>query len=232
MTRIEAAFPGLPAALRAEERVTFAAEDGVTLDGRWLVPEGARRLVVLAHPHPRYGGDMDNAVVVALAKALVLRGVAVLRFDFRGVGRSEGSYDGGDRERLDLLAALRFGASSLPGVTLGVAGYSFGSWVLARALTVDVASELEIDRVLFVAPAASFLDYLKGTAACGVPTGVIVGDRDVFCDERRARAVASHFHADLVLLPRTDHSFTSGRGPMAEQVGPFLAGETTMLSRL
>jgi alpha/beta superfamily hydrolase len=76
------------------------------LEGRLSIPAGATRAAVVCHPHPQYGGDMDNSVVVATAAALGRRGIATLRFNFRGVGQSEGSYGEGVAELGDARAAV------------------------------------------------------------------------------------------------------------------------------
>lgn len=95
-------------------------------------PEGtARGTVVVAHPHPLFGGTMDNKVVQTLARAFVQSGWTALRFNFRGVGSSEGSYDEGRGEAGDLQAVVRALAPEGP---LALAGFSFGAYVTAQAL--------------------------------------------------------------------------------------------------
>src|SRR3712207_4695272 len=87
----------------------------ITLEGSLHLPEGKGPFpaVVVCHPHPQYGGDMHNNVVMALVDGVTRRGVAALRFNFRGVGRSGGTYDGGNGEQGDVQAALAH-AASLP----------------------------------------------------------------------------------------------------------------------
>src|SRR6516225_6660796 len=80
-----------------DEPVRFAC-GALTLEGRAVLPPGAPRAAIICHPHPQYGGDMDNSVVTAATQALAERGFATLRFNFRGVGESEGSYAGGRGE--------------------------------------------------------------------------------------------------------------------------------------
>ena len=84
---------------------------------------------VVCHPHPQFGGTMHNKVVFRLAAALVEHGIPALRFNFRGVGRSTGSYDEGRGEADDVRAALAALAARYPGVPLLLAGFSFGAWV-------------------------------------------------------------------------------------------------------
>src|SRR6188768_3599392 len=95
-------------------------------------PDGTSRgVAVIAHPHPLFGGTMDNKVVQTLARAFVQCGWTALRFNFRGVGTSEGAHDNGEGETLDLLHVVRELAPEGP---LALAGFSFGAFVTVRAL--------------------------------------------------------------------------------------------------
>src|SRR6185295_8845408 len=117
--------------MSTETTVTIAAGD-VRLEGRLAVPAGATRGAVVCHPHPQYGGTMDNNVVVAVTDALRAAGLATLRFNFRGVGSSEGRHGGGAAEVGDAHAALaHLRAAGIEDVAL--VGYSFGAAVAARA---------------------------------------------------------------------------------------------------
>ena len=115
-----------------ERAVRFEAA-GLVLEGRVLLPQTQTPVpgVVVCHPHPLYGGDLDNNVVVAVCAALESRGVAALRFNFRGVGQSQGEFDQGRGEQDDLRGALAFLAAQpeVDQARLGVAGYSFGAVV-------------------------------------------------------------------------------------------------------
>src|SRR5437868_4320456 len=98
---------------------------------------------VFCHPHPLFGGTMHNKVVYQAAKALHEFGVAVLRFNFRGVGESAGGHDNGRGEVDDVIAAVDYVEAEFPGVPLLVAGFSFGAWVGLRAGCADTrVSEL------------------------------------------------------------------------------------------
>ena len=122
-----------------DRREVAIEADGLKLEGALHLPDGATKGtpspgVVVAHPHPQYGGDMDNPVVQALCEAALEAGAAVLRFNFRGVGFSEGKYDEGVGEQRDLAAAVDY-LRNVPEVDSGrvaVAGYSFGSVVALR----------------------------------------------------------------------------------------------------
>jgi alpha/beta superfamily hydrolase len=95
-------------------------------------PDGASRgVAVIAHPHPLFGGTMDNKVVQTLARAFVQCGWTAVRFNFRGVGASEGGHDEGRGEALDLQAVVREYAPEGP---IALAGFSFGAYVTVQAL--------------------------------------------------------------------------------------------------
>jgi alpha/beta superfamily hydrolase len=116
------------------------------------LPEGPPRgFAVIAHPHPLVGGTMDNKVVQTLARAFVQAGWTALRFNFRGVGSSEGAYDEGRGEAQDLQHIVQ---SLAPTGTLALAGFSFGAFVTAQAVQA-LWSEREIAAIVLVGVAAS-----------------------------------------------------------------------------
>jgi len=141
------------------ERAVSFKSDGLVLEGILHLPldvdEGPG--VVVCHPHPLYGGSMYNAIVEGLCKSLEASGLVALRFNFRGVGASEGSYDQGVGEVRDARAALNFlGSISSPRITrLGIAGYSFGAYVAARAALEDPS----IDALALVSPPLALYDF-------------------------------------------------------------------------
>ena len=92
--------------------------------------DGALAVLVL-HPHPQYGGDMDNHVVTAICGAMATRGATTIRFNFRGAGRSQGTYDNGRGEADDARAALKTLREAAPGAKILLAGYSFGAMIAA-----------------------------------------------------------------------------------------------------
>src|SRR5271165_5943806 len=100
---------------------------------------------VICHPHPLFGGSMDNKVVTTLARAMRDAGISTLRFNFRGVGASLGTYDEGVGETLDAAAVASFGASRWPGRRLVLGGFSFGAYVALR-----LAQQLEAARLILV----------------------------------------------------------------------------------
>jgi alpha/beta superfamily hydrolase len=150
-----------------------------SLAARLVTPAEPTRRAVVAHPHPLYGGTMDNAVVRWTVERLAAAGAAVLAFDFRGVRRSDGVHDGGDGERHDLVAAERELERRHPGLPHWIAGYSFGASTclgrLALGGEADAATPV-VDALLLLAPplSAHALDPRLAT----VPTAVVTGERD------------------------------------------------------
>jgi alpha/beta superfamily hydrolase len=136
----------------AEERV-FLEADGLKIEGLFEDCQGEKG-VVISHPHPLYGGSMHNNVVKAVAQAYREKGYSTLRFNFRGVGLSEGDYDNGNGEKEDVHSALRY-LSKLGKTKIDLAGYSFGSWV--NALGIEAFKEAE--RLIMVSPPVDFIDF-------------------------------------------------------------------------
>ncbi|HAJ44288.1 MAG TPA: alpha/beta hydrolase, partial [Alcanivorax sp.] len=111
--------------------------------------ENPAMIAIVCHPHPQFGGTMDNKVVTTLIRAARDAGAAALRFNFRGVGESQGAYSDGIGEVEDLIAVHRWLSKKYPGAPLWLAGFSFGSFVAARGAEVLAANG--------EAPAALFL---------------------------------------------------------------------------
>jgi alpha/beta superfamily hydrolase len=138
-------------------------------------PEGTPRgVAVIAHPHPLFGGTMDNKVVQTLARAFVQCGWTAVRFNFRGVGSSEGTYDEGRAEALDLQALARELAPQGP---LALAGFSFGAYVTAQALQA-LWTEREVRALVLVGTAASRFQVPPLPADSHDRTLVIHGEKD------------------------------------------------------
>ena len=174
--------------------------DGLRLAGALERTAGSRG-VIIAHPHPLYGGDMDNPVVLAIQQAYLHQGFSTLRFNFRGVGASEGRFDNGVGERTDVQAALAC-AAGLGMTDIDLAGYSFGAWVNAGV------SE-GFQRMVMVSPPLAFMDF--GPPAPIANLGLIVtGDRDeiappAMIDRCRARWNPA---AAFEVIPGADHFYT------------------------
>lgn len=135
--------------------------------------EGApRAAAVICHPHPLHGGTMDNKVAYTLARAFLARQFLALRFNFRGVGASEGSFDEGRGERQDALAAVGEARRRLPDAPLWLGGFSFGA-----AIAIGAAAEAQAAGLVSVAPAVSRVADVAGPGL-EIPWVVIQGDQD------------------------------------------------------
>jgi alpha/beta superfamily hydrolase len=196
-----------------EKRVTFDSA-GFRIEGLFREADG-RRGVVITHPHPHYGGDMDNPVVAAVGRAYAGMGFSTLRFNFRGTGASEGRYDEGRGERLDVAAALDFLAAR--GMTaVDLAGYSFGAWVNARVPG-------GFRRMLMVSPPVAFMDFGAPESIKGL--GLIVsGSRDDIAPPGMIAGFARGWSpsARLVVLEGADHFYGGHLSELEETVATWL----------
>jgi hypothetical protein len=188
------------------------------LDGVLEVPAVARAGAVVCHPHPQYGGNMDNEVVVSVAEALAARGHAVLRFNFGGVGRSQGEYGGGDAELGDVRTATAALARRLPpGTPLLLAGYSFGAWVALRAACDGRAPGLGVTAVAAIAPPLAFFDW-SFLAGVPVPVTFVVGEHDQYCPAARLQQAVADARATLRTIAGADHFFVGREDEVAAAV--------------
>lgn len=169
---------------------------------------------VLCHPHPQYGGSMHDRVLDCLARVLLDRGAAVLRFNFRGVGASDGRYANGDGEVDDLLAAAAWLRSQAPDDRLWAGGYSFGAFVAWRSL----GRGLDAERLLLVAPPLGHMDFSAGAA--GIPVDVFAGDADEFVDQQ---ALAAWEGVRAHTLAGADHFFMGQLNALAADIRRVIA---------
>lgn len=187
-----------------------------TLDARVAIPPDATSGVVICHPHPQYGGSMENDLVVTVAEALRVRGLATLRFDFRGVGSSGGAYDDGRGEVDDVHAAAALLRQRLDVPRVALVGYSFGSVMALRA---GVAAPEATTGVVAVAPPVRMiaLDFLAGFP---VPLAFVTGDRDQFCPLETIESTRARFApaSTLSLVPGADHFFGGYLDALAARV--------------
>jgi alpha/beta superfamily hydrolase len=167
------------------------------------LPRGA---AVVCHPHPLYGGTMDNRVVYRAAKAIAEAGWAALRFNFRGVGGSGGQYDQGMGEKQDVAAALDWIENQYPGFPLGLIGYSFGAWV-----GLPVACSSPRVRIMAGIGLPLNLFSLDCLTACPKPALYIVGTRDEFCSMENLHKLAARLPSTAIVhrIPGADHFFTN-----------------------
>ena len=194
---------------------------GVAADGLvHLGTNGAlRAAVVFAHPHPQYGGTMHTKAVYQSAKALGRIGCAVLRFNFRGTGRSAGTFDGDAGESGDFKAALDFMHERYPGAPLWAAGMSFGAWIGLRV----GAGDPRVSLLLGVSTPISRYDF--GVVAASPKAKCFVhGERDEVCSLKDmrdfyARAVEPK---ELAVIDAADHLFDGKVSEVADAVEDLL----------
>jgi alpha/beta superfamily hydrolase len=160
---------------------------------------------LLCHPHPLFGGTMHNKVIYQAAKSLDALGLPVLRFNFRGAGMSAGRHDRGQGEQQDVRAALDFLAAEFPGVSLLLAGFSFGCWV---GLRVGCADERVAELIGLGTPVNNTdFPYLK---SCTKPKLFVHGSNDEHGDIRKVEKLVASLPGEkrLVVVPGADHFFT------------------------
>jgi len=190
-------------------------------------PSGpVRAAVVFAHPHPQHGGTMHTKVVYQGAKALARIGCAVLRFNFRGVGASEGAFDRGEGEFADFRAALDFMAARYPGVSLWSAGFSFGSWVALEVGAVDPRVGVLIGIAPPVVTSVSGQEYkFDNTVVSTKPKFFVQGEADEICPlEGMWRFYGTIPEPkELVVIDGADHLFESKTAEVGEALEDLLA---------
>jgi alpha/beta superfamily hydrolase len=195
----------------------------LSLEGVWHLPETSRPLpaVVVCHPHPLYGGNMSANVVFYLCQALALKNMAALRFNFRGVGKSQGQFGGGIGEQYDVKAALDFvlATENIDKSRIGLAGYSFGGGV---AVPVAVQDE-RVKMLALISPALmdgseQLKEYIK-------PKFIIVGENDDVIVQKELRALFQEIPQpkQLEIIGRADHFWGGYEEVVAEKVSGFFA---------
>lgn len=207
-----------------DRKEVFIRCGAIVLEGILEIPDAGRPPAagaVICHPHPLYGGGMHNNVTRALKKVFLERGVATLRFNFRGTGRSEGSHGNGTAELEDVRAALDYMAST-EGSNAGhpvVAGYSFGCWVGLHAARRDPRPSLLVG----ISPPVNMYDFsfLKEETR---PVFLLTGDRDFVCDRAAFERLAGEIPEpkSSVVLPGVDHFHVGNEERLGKEVGLFL----------
>ena len=152
------------------KKITFLSED-YEIEGLFNKRDQDKGVVV-THPHPLYGGDMYNLVVETIVHVYYQKGYSTLKFNFRGVGKSQGGYDNGVGEQKDVLAAIAFLFET--GIKqIDLAGYSFGAWVNAHAIREDAP----VQNIMMVSPPVGFMDFQPISKMSGLKF-VVTGSRD------------------------------------------------------
>jgi len=184
--------------MATQRKITFAGPAGL-LEGSLHLPDNRPiAIAVVAHPLPIMGGTMDNKIVTTLTRAFVELGYATLRFNFRGVGESAGSYDEGNGEMLDAMAAADYLRAEFPGLPLVTAGFSFGGYVQARA-----AEHLHPQQMVLIAPAVGRF------AMPSVPANTVLvhGDADEVVELHELLQWARPQQLSVIVLAGAEHFF-------------------------
>lgn len=211
-----------PAVLK--EALTLNGPAG-RLEALLETPRGAagHAVAVLCHPHPQFQGTMLNKVVHTMGRAANDLGAPALRFNFRGVGASDGEYSQGLGEAGDTLAAIDWARNRYPGAELWLCGFSFGSMVACRA-----ALTAKPERLVSIAPPAQ---RMAGLLDGGEPEGrwlVVQGDADavVHCDSVVEWIDGLVHKPDLVILPGVEHFFHGRLTLLRQTLVEWLGGES------
>jgi alpha/beta superfamily hydrolase len=202
-----------------EEAVTVQVPGGPSLEARLGWVAGAASGYVVCHPHPLYGGDMDNPVVIRAAEVARAGGAATLRLNFRGVGKSGGVHDSGQGERDDVKAAVAALAARLPsGSRIGIMGYSFGAAMAARAARPDSPEA----PLALIAPPLSMYDLGFLQAKPGRIL-LVAGTADSYCPLEALHRLAALTGAEARVIDGADHFFFGKLYPLGEAIGAWLA---------
>ena len=199
-----------------EKHITFKSEPGL-IEGR-LGQGDPDKAVVITHPHPLYGGDMDNPVVRAIAKAFQKNGYTTLRLNFRGVGSSQGSYASGIGEMDDVTAAISYlGEAGISQFHL--AGYSFGAWVNAGLM----AQQPDIDTMVMVSPPVAFIDF-KNIDAIDCLKLIVTGSRDNIAPPDRINQIKAKWnpHARFEIIDKADHFYWGHLDALQEVLAQYV----------
>jgi uncharacterized protein len=175
-------------------------------------PDLVRSIAVVSHPHPLFGGSMDNKVVTTLARALFDAGAATYRYNFRGVGQTAGSHDDGRGETADLLAVIAHAqqaqsslSPSQSALPLWLAGFSFGG-----AVTLAASESVQVDEMVLVAPGFDRMAHWKDVRSGGrapASTLLIHGERDETVALAQSMDWAREREIAVTVVPNAEHFF-------------------------
>jgi alpha/beta superfamily hydrolase len=193
----------------------------LSLEGVWHLPDsnGPLPAVIVCHPHPLYGGNMSANVVFYICQALALHNIAALRFNFRGVGKSQGRFGGGQAEQEDVRAALEFvlAADNIDKNRIGLAGYSFGGGVAAAV----AVGEERVKMLALVSPALmgdweQLKEYTK-------PKFIIIGENDEVIPQGELRELFEEMPEPkrYEVIAGADHFWEGFVDELAEKVTGF-----------
>jgi len=185
----------------------------------------ARAVAVFGHPHPLHGGTMHTKALYQAAKAMPRIGVAALRFNFRGVGSSAGTFDAGPGEKEDFKAAITFVNERFGDLPIWAAGMSFGSWIAMTAGAEDPRVSLQ----LAIAPPVDRYDF-DALKTCTLPKFIIHGESDELISIKEIRKFYAQLPEpkELVTIEDANHLFEGKTSLVGDAVEDLLADFNTV----
>jgi alpha/beta superfamily hydrolase len=202
-----------------EQQVTFPSQN-LTLEGLYAAVPDAAKGAVMCHPHPQYGGSMYNNVVEAALEAFWQQGFATVRFNFRGVGDSEGSYGGGEGAAEDAAAAVSYMRAQIKtsNAPIVLAGYSFG----AAAAWRGAPNAGPLDALVLIAAPLQMMN--PGAVPAAKRMVLIAGSEDSFCPEAGLRDLCAKLgNASLRVIEGADHFFGGYEDEVTTALAEMLA---------
>jgi alpha/beta superfamily hydrolase len=190
------------------------------LEGLLSLPDrdDEKRVAIICHPHPLHGGTMTNKVVHTLDRATTSQGIPSFRFNFRGVGKSDGDFDNAIGEVNDALAVVEFARAQYPGRDVVLAGFSFGAYISLCA-----SQYLDLTKLITIAPAVNMYN-LEDFQAPLCPWLLLQGDEDEIVPVTAVKSWAAQVFPppELQLMPDTGHFFHGKLVQLKEIVTDFL----------
>jgi alpha/beta superfamily hydrolase len=211
------------------ESLTLFSLDGLALEAEIDGDDDAAAALVLCHPHPRMGGTMRAPLLVALADEMVRRGWAVLRFNFRGIGESEGEPGTGEAEVADARGAVAFVRDRFAEVPVAIAGWSFGAAVAVRTAALDDRLGACVAIAPAVTPKEGVTAGLPSPAGfqTGVPLLLICAANDHLVARDDCAGWADAVGAKAEVMAGANHFFWGKYDDLADAVGAFLVTSAT-----
>ena len=203
-----------------DEELIFFMAGALKIEGL-LQTKPADKGVVITHPHPLYGGSMHNNVVESLVQAYQQAGYTTLRFNFRGVGGSQGEYDNGQGEQEDVNAAVHY-LTEQGKNEVDLAGYSFGAWI--NALTRPPMDA--VHKMIMVSPPVAFLDFSPPQSIPQLKL-VVAGSRDEIAPPELIKTILPTWNssARLEIIEGADHFYATYEGELESILTVYLAVE-------
>lgn len=199
--------------------LTLSSPDGVALEAQLCAATSPVAAMVVAHPHPQFGGDMHSNVVAALWRAAPPLGVSVLRFNFRGVGASTGQSSGGPDERRDMQAALDALHGAAPGVPLVIAGYSFGAEIALASDHPQAVAWFCVAPVFRMFPP----EALATAGRDPRPKRLVIAEHDQYAPPVAAReSTRGWANTTIDIASMSDHFFAAGTRQVAESFASLM----------